>query len=179
MVKTPIYKPCLWPFGKGFTSPGIGDENDHNNYLPVLGFDPPSATSHDQTKIPSHDHQKSSPAKGSSPRKTWRKNGRSSRDSITVSYTPWNLTASKFAPENEWLKNYFPIRMAYFQGRIVSFRDGSRVGKSGLARSKWSNVCLLLFLPDNPWWFSGKWLYLYIYIYTYILYILSLKGFER
>ena len=34
--------------------------------------------------------------------------------------TPLPETNSKFAPENGWLEDYF-----YFQGRTVSFREGT------------------------------------------------------
>ncbi len=35
------------------------------------------------------------------------------------------LPETNIAPENGWLEYYFPIGMAYFQVRTVSFREGS------------------------------------------------------
>ena len=34
------------------------------------------------------------------------------------------LPETNIAPKNGWLEYYFPIGMAYFQGRAVSFREG-------------------------------------------------------
>ena len=36
-----------------------------------------------------------------------------------------NLPETNIAPKNGWLEYYFPIGMAYFQGRTVSFREGN------------------------------------------------------
>ena len=36
----------------------------------------------------------------------------------------FTLPETNIAPENGWLEYYFPIGMAYFQVRTVSFREG-------------------------------------------------------
>ena len=35
------------------------------------------------------------------------------------------LPETNIAPKNGWLEYYFPIGKAYFQGRTVSFREGT------------------------------------------------------
>ena len=46
-------------------------------------------------------------------------------------FSPNTLPETNIATRNGWLKYYFPIGQAYFQGRTVSFREGMiRVGSS-------------------------------------------------
>ena len=43
-----------------------------------------------------------------------------------MSVNSWfTLPETNIAPENGWLEDYFPFGKAYFQGRTVSFREGS------------------------------------------------------
>ena len=42
------------------------------------------------------------------------------------------LPETNIAPENGWLEYYFPIGMAYFQVRTVSFREGKPPTRSFL-----------------------------------------------
>ena len=43
---------------------------------------------------------------------------------IGVRFTT-DSTLPEIAPKNGWLEYYFPIEEAYFQGRTVSFREGT------------------------------------------------------
>ena len=41
---------------------------------------------------------------------------------LNIAYT---LPETNISPENGWLEYQFPLEMAYFQGRTVSFRKGT------------------------------------------------------
>ncbi len=44
---------------------------------------------------------------------------------ISPDLMEFTLPETNIAPENGWLEYYFPIGEAYFQGRAVSFREGT------------------------------------------------------
>ena len=44
--------------------------------------------------------------------------------------SPPSLKLTAKAPKKGWLQYYFPIGMAYFQGRTVSFREGKSSPKN-------------------------------------------------
>ncbi len=62
----------------------------------------------------------------------------------------YTLPETNIAPENGWLEYYFPIGMAYFQGRTVSFRECNsksnrtdyRRASEGHRRASTSRLCI-------------------------------------